>query len=76
MTDTQNIPWKRITVEAAAIVASILLAFAIDAWWDELRDRVVERNVLSTIRAEFETNLEILARTGRSHRRALGTHHS
>jgi hypothetical protein len=34
MTESQNIPWKRITVESAAIVASILLAFAIEAWWE------------------------------------------
>jgi len=33
--ETQKIPWKRISVEAAAIVASILLAFAIDAWWED-----------------------------------------
>ena len=33
-----KIPWKRISVEAAAIVASILLAFAIDAWWAELAE--------------------------------------
>jgi hypothetical protein len=35
MTDTQKVPWKRISIEAAAIVGSILLAFAIDAWWQE-----------------------------------------
>ena len=34
MTESQNIPWKRISVEAAAIVASILLAFAIEALWE------------------------------------------
>jgi hypothetical protein len=34
MTDHEKIPWKRLTVEAAAIVASILLAFSIDAWWE------------------------------------------
>jgi len=35
MTDAQQVPWKRISIEAAAIVGSILLAFAIDAWWQE-----------------------------------------
>jgi len=35
MTDSKDIPWKRISIEAAAVVASILLAFAIDAWWHE-----------------------------------------
>jgi hypothetical protein len=32
MVENEKLPWKRLTVEAAAIVASILLAFAIDAW--------------------------------------------
>jgi len=31
MINADKIPWKRFSVEAAAIVASILLAFAIDA---------------------------------------------
>jgi len=37
--ETEKIPWKRLVLEATAIVASILLAFAIDAWWDERQDR-------------------------------------
>jgi hypothetical protein len=36
MTKAERIPWKRLSVEAMAIVASILLAFAIDAWWEDL----------------------------------------
>lgn len=35
MTDPRRVPWKRISIEAAAIVGSILLAFAIDAWWQK-----------------------------------------
>ncbi|MDX1674282.1 MAG: hypothetical protein R3314_05700 [Longimicrobiales bacterium] len=38
----RDIPWPRLVIEAVLIVASILLAFAIDAWWDEARDRAVE----------------------------------
>ena len=41
--------WPRILVEAAAIVASILLAFWIDAWWDTTRDRDREVVVLSAL---------------------------
>jgi hypothetical protein len=52
MTDTQNIPWKRISVEAAAIVASILLAFAIDAWWEERSDRIRLAGAIDNIVAE------------------------
>ena len=29
-----NIPWKRLAAEGVAIVVSILLAFAIQAWWE------------------------------------------
>ena len=60
MTDAQKIPWKRLSVEAAAIVASILLAFAIDAWWNELQsDRAVEE-VLKAVRSEMRFNVEAL----------------
>ena len=62
MRNSQNIPWKRISVEAAAIVASILLAFAIDAWWQNRQVRVDEQEVLVGLRAEFAANRETLAR--------------
>jgi len=53
LNSTDIIPWKRISVEAAAIVASILLAFAIDAWWDERNERVEEAEVLLGLKSEF-----------------------
>ena len=56
MTETQEIPWKRLAVEAAAIVVSILLAFAIDAWWDEQQERAEERELLHSLHVEFEAN--------------------
>ncbi len=34
-----HIPWRRGFGEGLAIVASILLAFGIDAAWDDLQDR-------------------------------------
>jgi len=58
MNSTQNIPWKRLSVEAAAIVVSILLAFAIDTWWDERLKRIEENEQLIRLRAEFNTNIE------------------
>jgi len=60
MTTTQNIPWARLAVEATAIVASILLAFAIDAWW---ADREIDRWQSAQLRAlhdEFSVNLQSL----------------
>ena len=68
MSNRQTIPWTRISVEAAAIVASILLAFSIDAWWDNFQDRAEEREILSSLRAEFEANQKVLTRTAGIHR--------
>ncbi len=60
MQDSQNIPWKRIATEAAAIVGSILLAFAIDAWWQERLERKEEAEQLSRLHAEFLVNVDRL----------------
>ena len=68
MSNRQTIPWTRISVEAAAIVASILLAFSIDAWWDSVQERAEEREILGLLRAEFEANQKVLARTAGIHR--------
>jgi hypothetical protein len=54
MTDTQNIQWKRIGIEAAAIVASILLAFAIDAWWEDHKEAASRSSQLQSLVREFE----------------------
>ncbi|MGB5165798.1 MAG: hypothetical protein WBN61_11105 [Woeseiaceae bacterium] len=45
MTDLKNMPWGRLAVEAAAIVGSILLAFAIDAWWHGRKDHLQDPGV-------------------------------
>lgn len=50
---SQQIPWKRLTAEGVAIVVSILLAFWIDAWWDERRDRNAEEKTLSALLGEL-----------------------
>ena len=53
----QSISWPRIIAEGVAIVASILIAFSIDAWWTERQAREQERNVLTNLLGEF-TRLE------------------
>ena len=53
-----SIPWKRLTAEGGAIVLSILLAFAIDASWDERQERVEERETLEALQSDFESNRE------------------
>lgn len=47
-------------VEGFLIVVSILVAFAIDAWWEERGARTEEQRVLSALRAEFQENAERL----------------
>ncbi len=71
MTNNQNIPWKRLSVEAAAIVVSILLAFAIDAWWDERNERVEENEILQSLQVEFEANRDEAAAVVVSHEVAV-----
>jgi len=41
MTESKQIPWLRIGTEGLAIVASILLAFAIDAWYENSVNRAL-----------------------------------
>jgi len=64
MTEIQQIHWKRVGIEASAIVASILLAFAIDAWWDERQDRKMEREDLERLHAEFVWNRDRISDFG------------
>ena len=53
VTASQKFPWKRLSVEAAVIVGSILLAFAIDAGWEERRERQAEIMLFERLRADF-----------------------
>ena len=72
MKESQEIPWKRIFVEATAIVASILLAFAIDAWWQNRTDRFVEAQYLQAMRADLLRSLELLDENEATQRRQVG----
>ncbi len=60
MGNTNNIQWKRISAEGAAIVVSILLAFSIEAWWDDYQDRGEEQGILLGLKSEFEQNLAFI----------------
>ncbi len=60
MINTRDIPWIRIAAEATAVLVSILLAFAIDAWWAERLERITEREELSRLYNEFSSNRERL----------------
>ena len=60
MANTNNVQWKRLSVEGAAIVISILLAFSIEAWWDDYQDRGEEQGILLGLKSEFEQNLAFI----------------
>ena len=36
---TNRIPWSRLLFEGVVVVISILVAFAIDAWWERKKPR-------------------------------------
>ena len=61
--NTRTIPWGQIAVEAVAIVASVLLAFSIDAWWDNRKDLLEEQEILLGLEIEFADLRESLTRT-------------
>ncbi|MDJ0652986.1 MAG: hypothetical protein QNJ40_02450 [Xanthomonadales bacterium] len=68
MYNNRDIPWKRITAEGGAIVVSILLAFWIDAWWDERQERQEEQQYLVALKTDFDQTRLILKRSIDSHR--------
>jgi hypothetical protein len=72
MKDSQDIPWKRIIVEATAIVGSILLAFAIDAWWQDRTDRIVEVQYLQALHEDLLSSIELLDEKEASQRQQVG----
>lgn len=49
-----NLQWRRAVVEGVVIVLSILLAFAIDAAWDEFKERRQERAFLASLHSDFQ----------------------
>ena len=73
MTKRHDIPWMRISIEATAIVGSILLAFAIDAWWESSRDIERESTLLAALNHDFEQNHELLKETLASNQNSLAT---
>ena len=61
MTDKaiKQVPWTRMIVEGVVIVSSILLAFSIDALWEERNERQQEQAVLVNLQAEFAEGLQL-----------------
>ena len=71
MKTDREIPWLRITVEGGAILLSILLAFWIDAWWDDRADRQQERALLNALSQDFHAAREEFETISAGHRRVI-----
>lgn len=60
MNESTDIPWKRLSAEVAAIVGSILLAFWIDAWWDERQLEQETAEDLAIVEYELTENIRLV----------------
>jgi hypothetical protein len=60
MARPKDLTWFRIYAEAFVIVLSILLAFGIEAWWDDQEEREDAQRLLSSILDEYRLNLEVI----------------
>lgn len=67
MTDSKYIDWKLLTVEGIAIVTSILLAFAIDAWWAGRKTDEWQVTQLTALKEEFQQNIAEFVEVARRH---------
>jgi hypothetical protein len=50
-------PWQRFITEGVVIVSSILLAFAIDAWWDGRQDEARGKSYVAMLADDLEQTL-------------------
>ena len=67
MSSTGRIPWLRVFGEGAVIVVSILLAFALDAAWEERSRQREEIELLGDLLEEFRENLQLIERELQNH---------
>src|SRR5688500_16841697 len=61
----------RLLIESVVIVTSILAAFALDRWWESVRARAEEQEVLEALDAEFRAARDQLESSLGLHARIL-----
>jgi hypothetical protein len=49
-----SLPWKRLLAEFAVIVAGVLIALAVDAWWGRRQEREQAREYLEQLLVDFQ----------------------
>jgi len=57
MTDGRVPRWTALFREAIAVLAAILVAFALDAWWEERQERQMMLEALDAVAVELERNV-------------------
>lgn len=57
----ENTPWAQFGFESVLIIVSILVAFSIDAWWDNRRAAHQKEELVSALVLDFETTRSMLA---------------
>ncbi|MDX1507502.1 MAG: hypothetical protein R3358_04430 [Woeseiaceae bacterium] len=60
MAGERQVNWKTLFIEGTAIIVSILLAFAIDAWWQDRKRAEDERESLELISRDLRSSIEQL----------------
>lgn len=56
----REIPWSRVGIEMVVIVASILMAFGIEAWWQSGQERKAVAELRELVRVQMTANVEML----------------
>jgi hypothetical protein len=67
----RELAWLQIGAEALAIVTSILLAFAIDAWWQERSEDRRAAAIVASLHANFSSSQEHIGKWLAGNRRIL-----
>jgi hypothetical protein len=49
-----SLPWKRLLAEFAVIVAGVLIALAVDSWWERRQERNQEEEYLKQLLVDFQ----------------------
>ena len=63
LTDGRVPRFAALVREALAVLAAILVAFALDAWWDSWRERTDMLEALDAVRVEIERNVNTIDST-------------
>jgi len=68
---SSKIAWPKLGIEAVTIIVSILLAFAVEEWREERRDRDLEREYLTRLAEDLDANVAEADFQGRAHARQV-----